>query len=129
MSCRHSSELLCLPVCHGACLLLCHCTEVTPSSYWCDTGPRHMFAVLHCSTTSSLQAHCTLLLFALAAAPFPLHAFPCSDDNRDAVRDKLVPAFLAGVASHHAGCLPAWKSLVERCFQRGLLKLVFATGD
>ncbi|KAF6256227.1 P-loop containing nucleoside triphosphate hydrolase protein [Scenedesmus sp. NREL 46B-D3] len=49
-------------------------------------------------------------------------------DNPDAVRDKLVPAFLRGVASHHAGCLPAWKSLVERCFQKGLLKLVYATG-
>ncbi|WIA36589.1 hypothetical protein OEZ86_007879 [Tetradesmus obliquus] len=49
-------------------------------------------------------------------------------DNPDAVRDKLVPAFLRGIASHHAGCLPAWKSLVERCFQKGLLKLVYATG-
>lgn len=27
-----------------------------------------------------------------------------------------------------AGCLPAWKSLIERLFQRGLLKIVFATG-
>jgi hypothetical protein len=44
------------------------------------------------------------------------------------VRDKLVPALLRGIASHHAGCLPAWKSLVERCFQKGLLKLVYATG-
>jgi superfamily II RNA helicase len=44
------------------------------------------------------------------------------------VRTKLVPAFVRGIASHHAGCLPAWKALVERCFQRGLLKLVFATG-
>jgi hypothetical protein len=44
------------------------------------------------------------------------------------VRDKLVPAFLRGISSHHAGCLPAWKALVERCFQKGLLKLVFATG-
>jgi len=34
---------------------------------------------------------------------------------------------LAGIASHHAGCLPGWKSLVERLFQRGLLKIVFAT--
>eukprot|EP00878_Enallax_costatus_P040101 GHUV01046088.1.p1 GENE.GHUV01046088.1~~GHUV01046088.1.p1 ORF type:complete len:518 (+),score=154.14 GHUV01046088.1:261-1814(+) len=49
-------------------------------------------------------------------------------DNPDAVRVKLVPALLRGVSSHHAGCLPAWKSLVERCFQKGLLKLVFATG-
>lgn len=30
---------------------------------------------------------------------------------------------LAGLASHHAGCLPAWKALLERCFQQGLLKV------
>lgn len=54
--------------------------------------------------------------------------YGCSDDSPEGVRDKLVPAFLRGISSHHAGCLPAWKSLVERCFQKGLLKLVFATG-
>ncbi len=32
-----------------------------------------------------------------------------------------------GVASHHAGLLPAWKQLVERLFQKGLIKVVFAT--
>ena len=32
-----------------------------------------------------------------------------------------------GVASHHAGLLPAWKLLVERLFQKGLIKVVFAT--
>jgi superfamily II RNA helicase len=52
----------------------------------------------------------------------------CSDDSPEGVREKLVPAFLRGISSHHAGCLPAWKALVERCFQKGLLKLVFATG-
>jgi hypothetical protein len=57
------------------------------------------------------------------------HHVPCSDDSPEGVRDKLVPAFLRGISSHHAGCLPAWKSLVERCFQKGLLKLVFATGE
>ena len=35
------------------------------------------------------------------------------------MRAGLEGALLAGVAAHHAGCLPAWKSLVERCFQRG----------
>lgn len=59
----------------------------------------------------------------------PPVAVPCSDDSPEGVRDKLVPAFLRGISSHHAGCLPAWKSLVERCFQKGLLKLVFATGE
>ena len=32
-----------------------------------------------------------------------------------------------GVAAHHAGLLPAFKSVVERLFQRRLLKVVFAT--
>jgi len=32
-----------------------------------------------------------------------------------------------GVASHHAGLLPSWKVLVERLFQKGLIKVVFAT--
>lgn len=32
-----------------------------------------------------------------------------------------------GVASHHAGLLPAWKLLIERLFQKGLIKVVFAT--
>jgi len=44
------------------------------------------------------------------------------------VRTKFVPALMRGVAAHHAGCLPGWKGLVERCFQKGLVKLVFATG-
>ncbi|KAL6771020.1 CPLD46 [Auxenochlorella protothecoides x Auxenochlorella symbiontica] len=45
----------------------------------------------------------------------------------EAVREDLVPSLLAGIASHHAGCLPAWKTLVEHLFQQGLLKLVIAT--
>lgn len=36
-------------------------------------------------------------------------------------------ALRRGVASHHAGLLPALKLLVERLFQQGLIKVVFAT--
>ncbi len=43
-------------------------------------------------------------------------------EQPEAVREALVPALLGGAASHHAGALPAWKSLVEGLFQRGLLK-------
>lgn len=32
-----------------------------------------------------------------------------------------------GVASHHAGMLPTFKEVVEELFQRGLVKIVFAT--
>ncbi|MGK7915135.1 MAG: DEAD/DEAH box helicase [Prochloraceae cyanobacterium] len=32
-----------------------------------------------------------------------------------------------GIAAHHAGMLPAWKELVEKFFELGLVKLIFAT--
>ncbi len=32
-----------------------------------------------------------------------------------------------GIAAHHAGMLPAFKEVVERLFQQGLIKVVFAT--
>jgi superfamily II RNA helicase len=48
-------------------------------------------------------------------------------DQPEAVKKAAVPALAAGLASHHAGCLPGWKALVERLFQRGLVKVVFAT--
>ncbi|KAI3729078.1 hypothetical protein L6452_17725 [Arctium lappa] len=45
----------------------------------------------------------------------------------DAVRESAVKGILRGVAAHHAGCLPLWKSFIEELFQRGLVKVVFAT--
>ncbi|KAK7848101.1 dexh-box atp-dependent rna helicase dexh15 chloroplastic [Quercus suber] len=45
----------------------------------------------------------------------------------DAVRETAVKGLLQGVAAHHAGCLPLWKSFIEELFQRGLVKVVFAT--
>ena len=45
----------------------------------------------------------------------------------EALRPEYAEPLLAGVAAHHAGCLPAWKSLVEELFQEGLVKIVFAT--
>ena len=36
-------------------------------------------------------------------------------------------ALMDGVAAHHAGMVPAFKEVVEVCFQRGLLKVVIAT--
>ncbi len=48
--------------------------------------------------------------------------------NPDAVRDGIhADALLRGIASHHAGVLPAWKELIEELFQQGLVKIVFAT--
>eukprot|EP00850_Spirogloea_muscicola_P007740 SM000040S14752 [mRNA] locus=s40:109260:117320:+ [translate_table: standard] len=45
----------------------------------------------------------------------------------EAVRESHVASLYRGLASHHAGCLPAWKSFVEELYQRGLIKVVFAT--
>ena len=39
----------------------------------------------------------------------------------------LREALGAGIAAHHAGMLPVFKETVERLFQQGLIKVVFAT--
>ncbi|MEZ5322678.1 MAG: DEAD/DEAH box helicase [Microthrixaceae bacterium] len=41
--------------------------------------------------------------------------------------DGWLQALEQGIASHHAGLIPAFKEAVERCFVRGLVKVVFAT--
>ncbi|MFN3360728.1 MAG: DEAD/DEAH box helicase, partial [Pseudanabaenaceae cyanobacterium] len=38
-----------------------------------------------------------------------------------------IPALYRGVAAHHAGILPLWKTFIEELFQQGLIKIVFAT--
>jgi superfamily II RNA helicase len=48
-------------------------------------------------------------------------------ENPSAARTKQVEPLMRGIASHHAGVLPAWKALVEELFQDGLVKVVFAT--
>ncbi|WP_287129808.1 RNA helicase, partial [Candidatus Cyanaurora vandensis] len=45
----------------------------------------------------------------------------------DAVRTPQLAALYNGMAVHHAGVLPLWKGLVEELFQKGLIKVVFAT--
>ena len=42
-------------------------------------------------------------------------------------KNKHIEYLMQGVASHHAGLLPGWKVLVEKLFQKGLIKVVFAT--
>ncbi len=48
-------------------------------------------------------------------------------ENPHLYNNKHIEYLLCGVASHHAGLLPAWKILVEKLFQKGLIKVVFAT--
>ena len=48
-------------------------------------------------------------------------------ENPYLYNNKHLEYILCGVASHHAGLLPGWKVLVEKLFQKGLIKVVFAT--
>lgn len=48
-------------------------------------------------------------------------------ENPHLYNNKHIEYLFQGVASHHAGLLPGWKSLVEKLFQKGLIKVVFAT--
>lgn len=47
--------------------------------------------------------------------------------NPEAGRAGFIESLYRGIASHHAGVLPAWKGLIEELFQQGLIKIVFAT--
>ncbi len=49
------------------------------------------------------------------------------EENPYLYKNKHIEYLLLGVASHHAGLLPGWKVLVEKLFQKGLIKVVFAT--
>lgn len=48
-------------------------------------------------------------------------------DNPYLSKHKNLEYLYSGVASHHAGLLPVWKGLIEKLFQQGLIKVVFAT--
>ena len=48
-------------------------------------------------------------------------------ENPYLYKNKHLDYLMLGVASHHAGLLPGWKVLVEKLFQKGLIKVVFAT--
>ena len=64
----------------------------------------------------------------LAANPnqkYLLWQFLC--ENSQIARIEQIEPLMRGIASHHAGLLPAWKELVERLFEMGLVKIVFAT--
>lgn len=51
-----------------------------------------------------------------------------SADNPEIVRHKHQKILVnSGVASHHAGHIPAWKLLVEKMMSAGLLNAIFAT--
>jgi ATP-dependent RNA helicase HelY len=51
-----------------------------------------------------------------------------SDDDLAALEfTQFVKQLEAGIGSHHAGIVPTFKEIIETCFARGLVKVVFAT--
>ena len=48
-------------------------------------------------------------------------------ENQYLENNPQIDLIRSGIASHHAGLLPGWKNLVEKLFQKGLIKVVFAT--
>jgi len=79
----------------------------------CDKGVRDLGKL--CLVTPAEQERIRLRLDAFVAA------------SPEAVREGHDEPLLRGIASHHAGVLPAWKELIEDLFQQGLIKVVFAT--
>ena len=80
----------------------------------CDRGVRELGNA--CLVTPEEQARIRRQLDAFVAT------------TPEAVREGgHAEALLRGIASHHAGVLPAWKELIEALFQQGLIKVVFAT--
>lgn len=49
------------------------------------------------------------------------------EENPYLAKNKHLEFICRGVASHHAGLLPGWKVLIEKLFQKGLIKVVFST--
>ena len=88
--------------------------EMLPAIYFifsrrgCDKAVRDLG--VQCLVTEAEQAIIRERLEAYTAA------------NPEAVRDGLhADALLRGIASHHAGVLPAWKELIEALFQQGFV--------
>jgi ATP-dependent RNA helicase HelY len=51
-----------------------------------------------------------------------------TDDDLVALQfTQFIEQLEAGIGSHHAGIVPTFKEIVETCFARGLVKVVFAT--
>jgi superfamily II RNA helicase len=48
-------------------------------------------------------------------------------ENPNLANHPHLPYLFEGMSVHHAGMLPSWKAMVEKLFQQGLLKVVFAT--
>ncbi len=56
------------------------------------------------------------------------HVDPLADEDLSVLEyPRFAEALERGIASHHAGMVPAFREAVEECFVEGLVKVVFAT--
>ncbi len=57
-----------------------------------------------------------------------LHLANLSDEDLTSLHfEEFMAALDAGIAAHHAGMVPPFREVVEACFERALIKVVFAT--
>lgn len=72
-----------------------------------------------CSLSHHAAEHAVLRCAAVEREAIQAELDALAAEQPEAVKEPAVAPLLGGAAAHHAGCLPAWKSLIERLFQRG----------
>ncbi len=87
----------------------------------CDLAVRDLLRAGVTLTTVTQREEISRRIDALAATLSP-------SDRRVIRFDEARTALLAGYGAHHAGILPAMKTLTEELMAAGLLRLVYATG-
>lgn len=85
-----------------------------------------IFSRKGCDRTVESTAHLNLLTPA-ESAQMQIQIETFRQQHPDVGRPQQFAAIAHGIAAHHAGLLPQWKTWVEELFQAGLIKVVFAT--
>ncbi|ABW29034.1 DEAD/DEAH box helicase [Acaryochloris marina] len=93
--------------------------EMLPAIYF-------IFSRKGCDRTVESTAHLNLLTPA-ESAQMQIQIETFRQQHPDVGRPQQFAAIAHGIAAHHAGLLPQWKTWVEELFQAGLIKVVFAT--
>lgn len=93
--------------------------EMLPAIYF-------IFSRKGCDRTVQATAHLNLLNPA-ESQKIRTQIAQFRHQNPDIGQPEQFVALAHGIAAHHAGLLPQWKTWVEELFQAGLIKVVFAT--
>ena len=86
----------------------------------CDEAARDLATSGYCSTDDEMREQIDAILNERIRE---LEASDLSALDIEGFRERL----LRGISAHHAGMIPAFREVVEQCFTRGLLSIVFAT--